>query len=158
ATASKEDETVRIWDPATGQMLGELRGHEGGVACLTFHTDGRRLATVSGDGWGVRKDRDLRFWDLVTGRELTRVSVPTKKGRRFKFFLHNARCMVDEYDAPENRGWVWEADWGASRIRLWHQECDISHVSVSPDGRRLVTVSEYGRKVLLWDGSKAREL
>src|SRR5262249_1587135 len=67
ATAS-DDETVRIWDPATGQELlcfdsprDGIPGYRG-IGCLAFSPDGKRLAGG--------KAQNLVIWDAATGKEL----------------------------------------------------------------------------------------
>ena len=55
ATAS-EDETARLWDPATGEHLRTLTGHAGEVEGVAFSPDGRLLATAS-------EDETARLWD-----------------------------------------------------------------------------------------------
>ncbi|MFO0843155.1 MAG: serine/threonine-protein kinase [Gemmataceae bacterium] len=47
ATGSR-DQTVRVWDPATGRQLSCLTGHHGFVNGVAFSPDGRLLASVSG--------------------------------------------------------------------------------------------------------------
>src|SRR5258708_5043579 len=39
-----DDMLIRIWDPATGKELRQIRGHRGGVECLAFSPDGKTLA------------------------------------------------------------------------------------------------------------------
>jgi WD40 repeat protein len=65
---SAEDETIRIWDPTTGQELLSfsfpregLLGYRG-IDPLAFSPDGKRL--VGGNG------QDLVIWDATTGRQL----------------------------------------------------------------------------------------
>jgi WD40 repeat protein len=61
-----EDDTVRLWDVATGAQQAVLRGHGGWVNGLAFSPDGAILVTAGGEG-----RRRLRRWDVATGRELT---------------------------------------------------------------------------------------
>ena len=54
------DQTVRLWDPATGLSEGELKGHNGPVYAVAFHPTLPLLATASGD-------RTVKLWDPTTG-------------------------------------------------------------------------------------------
>ncbi|KAG2069071.1 hypothetical protein BDR04DRAFT_1157151, partial [Suillus decipiens] len=57
-----QDQTVRLWDAATGQPVGEpLRGHTEEVSSVSFSPDGTRI--VSGS-W----DQTVRLWDAATGQ------------------------------------------------------------------------------------------
>jgi WD40 repeat protein len=44
------DNTVRVWDIESGQMLHSYTGHTGGVTCVTFFPDGKSIASASADG------------------------------------------------------------------------------------------------------------
>jgi eukaryotic-like serine/threonine-protein kinase len=43
------DNTIRIWDTATGKDVCELRGHRAYVHAVAFSPDGTQLASASGD-------------------------------------------------------------------------------------------------------------
>ena len=54
--------TIKLWDPATGQLLRGWSGGVGTVASLAFSPDGRILASghLSNSG-------NIRLWDVSTG-------------------------------------------------------------------------------------------
>jgi WD40 repeat protein len=64
------DNTVALWDVATGHQLRTLKGHDGGysynqsglVTCVAFSEDGKTLA--------ASVDNTIRLWDVTTGQEL----------------------------------------------------------------------------------------
>ncbi len=49
ATTSDQDNVVRFWDMATGNQVGEFRGHLGSVTSMAFSPDSKRLATGGSD-------------------------------------------------------------------------------------------------------------
>ncbi|KAG2070032.1 WD40 repeat-like protein, partial [Suillus decipiens] len=54
-----QDQTVRMWDAATRQPVGEpLRGHTSSVKWVSFSPDGTRIATGS-------EDQTVRVWDAA---------------------------------------------------------------------------------------------
>jgi WD40 repeat protein len=56
------DETVRVWDAATGAELACLHGHEKGVNSVAFDRAGGRIVSGSDDG-------TVRVWDAATVAE-----------------------------------------------------------------------------------------
>ena len=61
--SASADQTVKIWDSATGKELFALKGHAGRSASVAFSPDGQRLASAS-------SDQTVRIWDSATGKEL----------------------------------------------------------------------------------------
>ncbi|CAG8308127.1 unnamed protein product, partial [Penicillium nalgiovense] len=58
--SGSRDETVRLWDPATGALTQTLEGHSSWVDLVDFSPDGRLLAFGS-------RDETVRLWDPATG-------------------------------------------------------------------------------------------
>ena len=54
------DNSVRIWDAATGRLETELEDHRLGVGLVEYDRDGRLIATVDGTG-------TLRIWSATSG-------------------------------------------------------------------------------------------
>ena len=59
------DQTVRLWDAASGEHVAVLRGHEGSVVGCAFSPDGRHLASASHDGsvclWDLKAESEVRL-------------------------------------------------------------------------------------------------
>lgn len=55
--------TAKVWNAESGECVQTLRGHEGRLARIGFHPDGRYLGTTS-------FDHTWRLWDVETGEEL----------------------------------------------------------------------------------------
>src|SRR5439155_12596042 len=57
--SASADQTVKVWDPQSGQEVLTLRGHTGPVSSVAFSPDGKHLATGS-------HDRTVKVWDALT--------------------------------------------------------------------------------------------
>lgn len=62
-----ENQTVNLWDVASGKQVGTFSGHTSEIFSLSFNNDGSRLASASGDG-------SIRIWDASTGGALALLS------------------------------------------------------------------------------------
>ena len=136
-----EDQTARLWDPATGALLATFRGHTSKVIGVGFSPNGARLLTASADG-------TVRQWDAGTSRE---VEAPYDR--------HAGEVFAAAY-SPDGQ---WVASAGSDRtVRVWRatgrQDVAILHghtgavhgVAFAPDGRRLASLSRESEFV--WTG------
>jgi WD40 repeat protein len=66
-----EDQTIRLWDVATGKERATLRGDNGDIArcVMAFTSDGKKLAAAPDDDSGT-----IRLLDVDSGRELAPLS------------------------------------------------------------------------------------
>ncbi len=80
-----KDNTIKIWDVATGRLLRTLYGHGSPVNALAVSPDGKLLASGSGNTYdtryaklffkggqvgGQKEDTAIRLWDVLTGRQV----------------------------------------------------------------------------------------
>jgi WD40 repeat protein len=92
-----KDQSVKLWDVATGKQQATLKGHTDEVCSLTFSPDGRALAFGGKDG-------TIKLWDVARDRELA-----TLKG-------HTARVVSLAYSADGKMLASGSAD---RSIKLW---------------------------------------
>jgi len=96
ATGSK-DQTVKLWNSATGRELTTLAGHKGGVTSVAFSPDGNRL--VSGS-----EDSTVKLWDCITGKDWL-PSPRTKTGSSAWLSVRTARAWpVGQMTIPSSCG------------------------------------------------------
>ena len=141
---TEDDDTLKLWDPATGRILRGWRTGEGTVAALAFSPNGRTLATGA-----LCRAGNLKLWDVATGRLLATLVGHTDQVRTVAY-------------SPDGR---LLASAGADRtIRLWnasnghllktlvgHSE-PVRSIAFSRDGRVLASVSN-DRTMKFWDVS-----
>ncbi|WP_293067084.1 MULTISPECIES: caspase family protein [unclassified Moorena] len=61
--SGSDDNTVRLWDTETGQLLYKLEGHTSFVTAIAFSSDGKKILSGS-------FDNTLRLWDTESGQLL----------------------------------------------------------------------------------------
>ena len=62
--AAAGDNAIRLFEAATGKLLGRLEGHRGRVLALAWSADGKRLASG-----GDEADGTTRWWDVAGSKE-----------------------------------------------------------------------------------------
>ncbi|TWU71131.1 hypothetical protein ED733_002804 [Metarhizium rileyi] len=83
--SASEDNTIRLWDTATGSHQETLRGHSDLVRSVAFSPDGKMLASAS-------DDNTIRLWDTATGSHQQ-----TLEGHSRRIVQSVAFCPNDRY-------------------------------------------------------------
>ncbi|MES2924508.1 MAG: protein kinase [Verrucomicrobiota bacterium] len=139
-TVSKH-ETVRIWDAATGQPVGEPMLHGAyRVTSAHFSPDGRRVVTAS-------YDKSARIWDVDTQHS---VGKPMFHGNwvTSAHFSPDGQSIVTASDDYTAR--IWDVDTGQPVGEPMRHEDHVVSASFSRDGRRVATASK-DRTARIWD-------
>jgi WD40 repeat protein/predicted Ser/Thr protein kinase len=135
------DNTVRLWDAATGEACAILP-HPGIVWALAYAPDGRWLVTG-----GPGNDR-LRIWDATTARVLKELPGPAPLVYDIVVSPDGARVAASGFDQEQNKTHMIVYDL-ASGERLF--SAADSPLAYSPDGRWLATADADGKTVVLRD-------
>jgi WD40 repeat protein/serine/threonine protein kinase len=134
--------TVRLWDAATGQSIGEPMHHEGTWTTASFSPDGSRVVTA---GYGGR----ARLWDADTGRP---VGEPMR-GDEASFSQDSSRVVTTSSGHTVQ---VWDAATGqpiGESMRLAESDKNPTSAVFSPDGAKVVTTAWYDTTVRIWNAA-----
>ncbi|KAG2748771.1 WD40 repeat-like protein, partial [Suillus brevipes Sb2] len=115
--SGSDDMTVRVWDAATGQPIGQpLRGHTTWVNSVSFFPDGTRIVSCSHNG-------TVRVWYAAIAKSLHDVAEENYgwmvgPNRRLLFWVPPASRKKFSYN-PHT----------ALMIPRGHVELDLSHMA-----------------------------
>jgi tetratricopeptide (TPR) repeat protein len=117
--SGSNDDTLRIWDAATGESLQTLTGHESTVFCAAWNHAGTRIVSGSDDD-------TLRIWDASTGESLQTLTGHEDRVYSVAWNPAGTRIVSGSYD---NTLRIWESRldealpmWQAAPLRHSQQE------------------------------------
>jgi WD40 repeat protein/tRNA A-37 threonylcarbamoyl transferase component Bud32 len=141
--AAGDDGVARIWDATTGQVIREIRGHDGPVHAVAFSPDSHHLATASQDG-------AVRVWHATTGEWLRTLSGHAGAVRGLAYGRGGRLASSGDDRAVR----VWDPA-GRELLALRGHTETVRAVAFSPDGHRLASAGD-DRTIRVWDGTPLR--
>lgn len=145
--SGSSDNTIKLWDVASGRALHQLIGHKGPVFGVAFTWKGRMLASASGDG-------TVKVWDVGAGRALVTLSGHTDRVYAVAY-SPDGRTLASA--SKDHTVKLWEVAAGREIRTLAGHAGPVTAVMFSPDGQMLASGGEDG-SVKLWDVASGREL
>jgi Tol biopolymer transport system component len=134
------DNTVRVWDPATGEERRCFRGHRSAIYAVAVSPDSRLALSGS-------NDQTACLWEVATGKELRRLEGHAGLVECLAFAPDGRRAATGGSDRTVR---VWDLDTGQSLKRLTGHSAGILSLAFSPDGRHLLSGSR-DQTMQLWD-------
>ncbi|WP_345654962.1 WD40 domain-containing protein [Streptomyces siamensis] len=144
--AASSDETVRIWDLASGETLHTLTGHNTWVNAVAFSPDGRLVTGSS--------DKTVRIWDPATGETLHTFTGHSGRVTTVAFSPDGTRLATASSDETAR---IWDPGSGETLHTLTGHNSAVTAVAFSPDGTRLATASS-DTTARIWDPATGETL
>jgi WD40 repeat protein len=143
--SASDDESLKVWDVASGTELFTLKGHLGKVNAVVTTPDGHRLVSASDDG-------TLKVWDLASGVELFTLEGHSDKVNAVVVTPDGHRVVSGSGDGTLK---VWSV--GAKRnLRTLEGHSDsVAALAMTSDGR---AVSASSTELKAWDVDNGCEL
>jgi eukaryotic-like serine/threonine-protein kinase len=148
--SGSRDKEARLWDAATGQLIGLLE-HQGPVIAVAFSSDGKTILTAS-------EDTTVRLWDADPGQPVGEIleipsmdwiATSSRDGKVFCSFPHEKNY--------QRFARLWDAATGQPMGARVPQPGGNELGALSPDGRILFT-READFTCRLWDTSSGNHL
>ncbi|RYP44524.1 hypothetical protein DL768_009019 [Monosporascus sp. mg162] len=140
--SASADNTVRLWDAATGAQQQTLEGHSDWVNAVAFSPDGKTLMSAS-------TDKTVRLWDAATGAQQQTLEGHSDWVNAVAFSPDGKTLASASGDKTVR---LWDAATGAQQQTLEGHSDWVSAVAFSPDGKTLASASN-DKTVRLWDAA-----
>ena len=146
------DQTVQLWDAATGDEIRRFEGHRDFVRTANISPDGRRIFTVSSSHTG-------RLWNVDSGDELLPDDPVAQRGFGVgQSFSPDGRGMLARsWGANSDRVLLWDVGTRRFRHDLRGHGGDVYSAVFSPDGKSVLTGSVDGT-ARIWDVKTGRQV
>lgn len=108
--SGSRDNTVRLWEVATGDEMKVFNGHTNEVKAVAFSPDSRYIASGG-------KDDKVRLWDIAGGREVKVLSGHTNHVRTVAFLPDGQRLVSGGQDGSLR---IWNVETGEELAVLYH--------------------------------------
>jgi serine/threonine protein kinase/sugar lactone lactonase YvrE len=134
------DNTIKLWDVASGQNIRTLTDHTYFVTSVAFSPDGRWLASGS-------SDQTIKLWDVASGQSLRTLTGHASSVLEVAFSPDGRWLASGNYDKTVK---LWDVATGREVRTLTGHTREVTNVVFSPDGRWLASGSD-DITIKLWD-------
>jgi WD40 repeat protein/uncharacterized membrane protein YhaH (DUF805 family) len=145
------DDTIKLWDAATGKETAAFIGHADVVNSVAFAPNGASIASGSNDG-------TVRLWDVATGREIAAFTGHADGVNTVAFAPDGLTIASGSNDGTIR---LWDVATGLEARSFGGNGSLVESLAWSPDGGRVASghFSDFvssGNTIGLWEATSGR--
>src|SRR5581483_1258045 len=141
ASAGSGDQTIRLWEPATGRQIASCKDVAAGFPhILAVSADGKVLASVHNNSY-------LCLWEVPTGKQLHRLG-GERIGMASVAFAPDGKTVAT--GGYEGHLRLWDVATGRVLESRLHRPA-LDQMAFSSDGRTLATGNQHRKEISLWE-------
>lgn len=134
-----DNNTARVWDVASKELLATLSGHTSAVFSVTYSPDGRFLATAS-------QDSTAKVWDGQTHQAIFSFAGHSSTISAVTFSPDGTQLATASQDGTAK---VWNTQPALDIVTLSGHSAPVKSAAFSPDGAWIATAGE-DKTVKIW--------
>ncbi len=143
--SASADETVKLWDSATGKLVRTLK-HRAGVRAVSYSADSKRLATAC-------DNNAISVWNTETGTLVRSLTGHTDEATCVSLSADGKRVASGSIDRSVR---LWDVETGKELLTHTGHTHKVWTVAFSPDGKRIVSGGHDGA-VKVWGLAPVRD-
>jgi len=145
--APASDNTVQVWNAATGQSIYAYHGHASGITDVAWSPKGDRIASSS-------SDYTVQVWDATNGQHPLILRTHSWYEWTVAWSPDGKRLASG---GPDNAIWIWDAVTG-NNLYIYHSNTEgVTAIAWSPDGTRIASTSS-DFTVRVWEATGGNTL
>ena len=148
ASGSK-DNTLIVWDASSGDLLSKLEDHVRSVSSVAWSTDDSKLASAS-------DDHSIKIWDAVAQADSPLLTLKDHSDSVSSVVWSSDNQQLASVSQDQTMK-IWDATEGSCVLDMHSESYFGRPVAWSHDGKMIVTASEMGRKLQIWDFTESSD-
>ncbi|MFM7408753.1 MAG: WD40 repeat domain-containing protein [Cuspidothrix sp.] len=142
--SGSDDQTIKLWNPATGKLLQTLTGHTSTIRSIIITPDDQTVISSS-------SDNQIKFWNIQTGKETQ--TITEKNGVNAMLLTPDGKTLITG---------SFDKDIKFRNLKTKKIERTLkvpaTALAISADGKTLFSGGESGGKIRVWSLSTGRQI
>ncbi|WP_448267950.1 WD40 domain-containing protein [Nostoc sp. DSM 114159] len=145
--SASADNTIKIWDVSSGQLLKSLTSHSSTVRSVAYSPNGQQLASAS-------DDKTIKIWDVSSGQLLKTLTGHSSTVISVAYSPNGQQLASASFDKTIK---IWNVSSGQLLKSLTGHSSTVYSVTYSPNGQQLASAS-FDNTIKIWDVSSGQLL